>query len=169
MERERTMENEQKPTIEYTKFRTGDNRLRILAEPEKGYQAFVKGDDGKGHPVRRRSEGELIRAVGTTDTQIKELWVMPVYNYATEKVEVLNVTQRGIQSDLQNLSEDEDWGSFLNYDVVVTRTGEGMETRYGTMPKPVKPVSEEIKAKWEQAGIELGRTFEPREQSQTQV
>lgn len=156
-------QEQEKPKFEYTKFQPGDNRIRILAEPEKGVETWTTGLDGRKKPVRRRSEGDLIRAAGSTDIQVKELWVMPIYNYKTEQVEILNVTQRGIQGDLMGLKADEDWGSYLDYDIVVTRTGEGMETRYSTMPKPKKPILDEIVQEWQAAGINLGRTFEPRD------
>lgn len=121
---------------------------------------------GGEKPWRRRSEAELMQAIGRTDIQTKVLWVMPVYNYATQQVEVLNVTQKSIQEDLANYRNDEDWGDFTEYDVVVTRTGQTKEdTRYSTMAKPHKPLAPEVQSLWQSVTLDLGKTFEPRDTS----
>lgn len=167
MEREPMDTQAERPTYTYMKFQSGDNRFRILAEPERGYEAWV-GPEGAKKPWRRRSEGELIQAVGSTEIKAKALWVMPVYNYATSQIEVLNVNQKSIQESLASYRNDEDWGDFTEYDVVVKKTGEGLETRYEVMAKPHKALPEDVQSLWQSMTLNLGRTFEPRDTSARQ-
>lgn len=71
----------------------------------------------------------------------KHFWAMVVFDYTDKKVKILEITQKGVQAYLTQLSRDEDWGDPVGtkgYDIVVTRDGEGFDTKYTTSPKPHK-------------------------------
>ena len=70
---------------------------------------------------------------------------MPVWNYKAKRVQILEITQKGIQRTLRSLAKDEDWGSPLGYNISVVRTGEGLQTEYETIPAPPSELSDEIK------------------------
>jgi hypothetical protein len=86
---------------------------------------------------------------------------MVVYNYANKKIQILEITQKGIQKTLRALAKDEDWGSPIQkYDIVVTRTGDGMETKYEVLPKPATKLTEGIVEAYEGMEIRLEALFE---------
>jgi hypothetical protein len=87
--------------------------------------------------------------------EIKHFWAFVVWNYKEEKVQILEVTQKGIQKKLESLFNDADWGSPRNYDLVVTKSGEGMDTRYEVMPKVPKAIDEGIVKLYEDMHITL--------------
>lgn len=61
----------------------------------------------------------------------KYAWV--VWNYDTQKAEILN---KGISifNQVADLAADEDWGDPQDYDIKITRTGKGLDTRYAVVP-----------------------------------
>jgi hypothetical protein len=85
---------------------------------------------------------------------------MPVFNYHTEQVEILELTQKSIQKAIKDLARDKDFGSPTEYDIKVTKTGEGKETRYSTMGKPPKKLDEAIAQLYLDTPINLEALFD---------
>ena len=72
-------------------------------------------------------------------------------------IKVLDVTQSTVQKQLTELDRNSEWGNLTEYDVIVTRSGDGMDTTYTVTPCPKAPLSEEIK----NAYAEFKKTYEP--------
>ncbi len=135
----------------YMKFQSGENRFRILTRPIIGLEWWVDKDGEvrqKGQkpetgdkPVRVK-KGENI-PVSAADVY-REFWAMVVWNYKEQRVQILQIHQFKIKGPITILSKDDDWGSPLGYDLVVTRTGEGLETDYSVTPKPAKAIDPKI-------------------------
>jgi hypothetical protein len=85
---------------------------------------------------------------------------MAVWNYSEEKVQILEITQKGIQKSIRALSKDEDWGSPLGYDLVVTRSGQKLETEYQVTPKPAKKLDAAIDTAYKDMNIRLEALFD---------
>jgi len=139
----------------YMKFVKGENRFRVLCSPILGYEWWIETDDGKRTPKRVPMDKSI--SISEVDPEeLKHFWAMAVWNYTAEKVQILEITQRGIQKTLRALAKDEDWGSpVLKYDIVINRIGEGMETRYEVFPKPARKLDEEIVKLYNDTEIDL--------------
>lgn len=130
----------------YMKLVQGENKFRILGSIEDG--GFITGmlgwieEDGKKTPVRWECESE--QPMKFADKP-KEFFAMKVYNYAQERVQVLEITQVKLKNDLTSYCEDEEWGDPRKYDISIVRNGEGMETTYAMVPKPHKKMSDEVR------------------------
>jgi len=122
----------------YMKFEQGENKFRILSRPILGW---LDWKDKK--PLRFRMDAKPNAPIDPAK-KIKHFWAVAVWNYSKEEVQVLEITQSGLQNSITALSRDEDWGSPLGYDLKVTRTGSGMETEYVINPLPHKPTSKDI-------------------------
>lgn len=141
----------------YMRFEEGENKLRILASPIVGWEWWV---DANGNPREKnakpqkgdkpvrvpREDGEIPADAGDT---VREFWAMPVYNFQDKKVQVLEITQKGIMRTIQSLSRDKEWGTPLNYNLSVVRTGEGLDTSYEVIPSPPKELPKEATEAWE--------------------
>lgn len=139
----------------YMKFVKGENRFRILTSPILGYEWWTEVDGGR-KPVRVPMDSALDISKIEDPESVKHFWAMVVYNYETKRVQILEITQKGIQKTLRALAKDEDWGSPVQtYDIVVTGTGDGMERRYEVLPKPAKKLEPEILEKYESMQIDL--------------
>lgn len=125
---------------DYMKLTEGDHRIRILTSPIIGFEAW--DSDNKPHRVKTYEEGVNLPS---KDGSVKEFHAFIVWDYETEMVRVLNITQRGIQEWIFNQTEDEDWSDPTQYDIIIKRVGKTMEdTKYSATTKLPKPMSEEI-------------------------
>lgn len=116
----------------YLKFADGETRFRILSKPVIGW---LDWKDNK--PLRYVMTAKPERPVDAAKP-IKHFWAMIVWNYATAKVQVLEITQSTVQKAIENLAKDSDWGAPFDYDIKVVRKGKDKQTEYTVTPSPKK-------------------------------
>jgi len=96
---------------------------------------------------------------GTAD--VKEAIAVPVYNYESGKVQVLQITQKSVIKELDQVSQMEDYKNMLEWDFIVSKKGSGLLTEYTLRPVPRKKGSQEhIDAAWLEAkseGFDISR------------
>lgn len=144
----------------YMKFLPGKNKFRVLSSLVTGYVYWT--DENK--PIRSKeqpedtSDGKVDPKTGKV--KVDHFWAVVVYNYATESVQTLEITQKGIQKYITGLLNDEAWGSPKKYDLVVNREGDGLATKYTVAANPHKEVTAEIAEMYEEAGIDLQKMFD---------
>jgi len=68
----------------------------------------------------------------------KEVWSMKIWNYETECVQILSITQKTIKEQIIAYNEDKDYGSPVWYDLKIKKTWEKLKTKYSVIPGPVK-------------------------------
>jgi hypothetical protein len=128
----------------YTKFEEGKTRFRVLSNPLLGFEYW--NEDKK--PVRSLNKFESIPEDAKLDAEGKfkqrHFWAMKVYNYNTSQVEVLEITQKTIQTTILAYAENEDYGDPRTYDITVTRQGEKMETNYSVIASPPKEAIKQV-------------------------
>lgn len=122
----------------YLKFQKGENKFRIVSRPIVGW---VDWKDKK--PYRFAMSAKPDKPL--SKNPIKHFWAFLVWDYVSPGIKILEITQVTIQQTISNLSKDEEWGAPFEYDLKVTRKGEGLETEYSITPSPKKPLTEEIK------------------------
>ena len=137
---------------QFMKLEVGDNPFRILSAPLLGWVFF--NDENK--PVRRGfDEGEftieelkVLKAKKNDKGEYegsRHFWILLIWSYKHNAPKVLEITQISILKPLYSLINDEDWGDLRGYDININRVGAGKnDTEFTTMPKPHKPLSNEI-------------------------
>lgn len=155
-------------TSRYMKFLAGENRFRILGSFSDNTaimgMEYWKTVNGKRGPVRvalgveipiteleEKENGEL--------EMPKHFWALPVWNYSANAVQILEITQKSIMETIKELSRNKKWGSPIEYDLVVTKTGEKLLTKYTTQPDPKEELSSEIKEAYAKAHINIVALF----------
>jgi len=125
----------------YLKLEPGENKLRIMGQIIDGWEAWADNPEG-GRKVFREKDAwkalELVK-MGVLDKQQKQFYAAIVWNYRTEQFECMVQTQKSIKEGIYLTYSDEDWGNPNDYDIVISKTGSGMETKYTVIPKPKKP------------------------------
>lgn len=144
----------------YMKFVDGENRFRILGSPILGWEAWEDTAEGGRKPIRKRMDQPFSTDEVSEPDKIKHFWAMPVWNYKDERVQILEITQKKIQKSLRALAKDEDWGSPKEYDIVVTKSGEKLNTEYEVNPKPHKKLDPGVTEMYKNMGIKLEALYE---------
>lgn len=103
--------------------------------PAGGGGLFLKLEDGKPVKVRLGSEPYIFNSEYLGNVSTKYAWA--VYNRSEDKGQVLQLPLTAFRM-IQNIAADDDWGDPTGYDITITRTGTGKETKYGVTPSPNK-------------------------------
>jgi hypothetical protein len=136
----------------YVKFEEGDTKFLPLAGVIVGYEYWTV--DSK--PVRLTEAptelpANIKRKEDGSPTKVSPFWAFPVWNYEDERVQILELTQKGIMQTIKSLAENPEWESpVMKYSLTVTRVGKGLETEYSTVPNPAKDIPKEITEAWEE-------------------
>jgi hypothetical protein len=137
----------------YTKLAKGENKIRILTLPVLGWEDWL---DKK--PIRFNYNNKPKPV--DPERPVKHFWAFVVWNYNEEKIQILQVTQSTILNSLVNLVKDPDWGAPYHYDVKITKSGEGVNTKYNVNPVAPKALSEKIKSEFYAKRCNLNAMFE---------
>jgi len=137
----------------YMKLQQGENKLRILSNPVLGW---LDWDNNK--PIRYTLTKKPEKSINPAKP-VRHFWAMVVYDYADNAVKIFEITQQTIQSAIQTLSKDSDWGNPGDYDIKITKKGQDKQTEYSLTPSPKKPLSDEIKQLAEAKPVNLDNLF----------
>ena len=61
-----------------------------------------------------------------------------VFDYQTESIKVLEISQKGLMKELDALSQSEDYANLHEWDFTISRTGMKLNTEYRIVPGPRK-------------------------------
>lgn len=133
---------------QYFRPQDGDNKVRVLTDAIVGWLYWNNQNKPVRMPTRPDSVPSDLRVNDDGSVEkIKHFWAMVVLNYATNGVEIWEITQSTIQQSIASLANDADWGHPRGYDLKISRTGKGLETKYTVMPgKPAAPSKAVVKA-----------------------
>lgn len=131
-----------KKTGEFMKLEQWKNKFRVLQAPIVGYIDWDNSWEKK-KPVRTATKQEPLNP-NDDQQQPKHFRAFKVWNYKTGSVEILEITQWGIQNDIMNYIKTPEYWSALWYDIEITKTGEKKLTRYAVVAMPPKEASKDI-------------------------
>lgn len=153
--------NDYKEPVEskYMKFQDGENRFRVLGSAVVGIEGWSKNKPVRWHLDEDEPNVEWDTNRDGSARAPKTFWAFPVWNYQDEKIQILEVTQKKIRGPIGALTKNPKWGSPFDYDIVVTRSGEGFDTDYIVAPDPKEEVSKEILEKYKKTPIDLEKLF----------
>lgn len=147
-----TYELPQTSTGNFMKLQKGENRFRILSPAVTGWLYW----DRNNKPVRTKD----IPVDIPLDIKPKHFWAMVVYDYKSESIQVLEISQSTVQKSIKGLVEDTDWGEPENYDIKIIKTGELKDTKYQVLGVPHSEVAENIKLEYNAMKVNLQALFE---------
>ena len=140
----------------YFRFQEGDNRFRVLSSAIVGWEYFTV----QNKPVRSETPFEGTPKDIKENGKIKHFWAFVCYDYQSESIKILAITQVSIMEAVKALIDNPKWGNVFMYDINVGRTGEGLETKYTVQPEPpIREVGDDIKGKYLAAKIDLNKLY----------
>ncbi len=129
----------------YMKFAEGKNTFRVLSDAITGWEYWTT--DNK--PVRSEEPFEEmpddIKKDQNGKSKISHFWAFVVWNYEAKRVQILELTQKSVMNAIQALYDEPEWGDPKGYDIVINRSGAGLDTEYGILAKPHSKTPEEAK------------------------
>ena len=121
---------------------SGVKPFRFLEDPSPSDIDAEMGDNYQRRPNRD----------GTGHEPVKAAMAFFVYNYETSSVQVLQISQKGIIRELDQLTQMEDYADLENWDFVLGKEGSGITTEYSLRIVPLKKSSKaELKKAWDDA------------------
>ena len=143
-------------------------RIHLLGdEPLDFYQTWIESPDGSQiKPLRfvddpspsdiEAEMGEFVRRQNYEKTgpdPVVYSMAFFVFNYSTEEVQLLQLTQKGLIRELDQLLSMEDYQATEDWDFVISKDTSGPPSSwYSLRPAPIKKGSREvIDAKWAEA------------------
>jgi len=148
-----------KGSSNYLKLEEGQNKFRIVSDAVIGYEYWTNGNK----PVRLRDYPKTkpadIRLNDDGSYTVKHFWAFIVLDRKDARVKILEITQASIMRNIEDLVVNEEWGDPKEYDITISRTGSGMETRYTVQPSPNKKLTKEEKSLVARMEINLNALF----------
>lgn len=124
----------------YIKIPSGSKiKVRLMTPPSKVFKMF---DDDK--------------EPGGYRTKPSWVWGVLLYDQST-KTASPRIFESGVSvfSAIKELVNNEDWGDPTKYDIWISKTGSGLETKYSVAPGLRGQVSEEMQTAYDNASIKL--------------
>jgi hypothetical protein len=151
----------------------GSVRFALLSEePLEFYETWGQDASGSLKPFRFPQEPtaeEVVLELGSYEPRtrdngsldVKFCIALPVYHYEDAKVKVLQLSQKSIISELDQIAQQEDFEDLLAWDFTLGRTGSKLTTAYTLRPVPRKAASQKaIEAAWtdtKASGFDISR------------
>ena len=160
-----------------SKIQSGSSvRFALLSDqPLEFFECWGEAEDGSVKPFRfaedpsdadiKEEMGDAysrrLNREGTAPEGVKFAIAAPVYNFDTEGVQIMQLSQKSIIRELDGISQMEDYANLLEHDFVLGKEGNGLNTEYSLRPVPRKKGSDKaIGGAWAEAkdgGFEIGR------------
>ena len=160
-----------------SKIQSGSSvRFALLDDnPLEFYEVWGDATDGGVKPFRFSNdptpddiEAELgsdytrrLNRDGTAPEAVKFAIAVPVYNHDTSKVQILQLSQKSIIRELDSISQMEDYSNLLEWDFVLGKEGNGLNTEYSLRAVPRKKNTEStVQEAWKEVqagGFDISR------------
>ena len=160
-----------------SKIQSGSSvRFALLDDnPLEFYEVWGDATDGGVKPFRFSNDptpddiqAELgsdytrrLNRDGTAPEAVKFAIAVPVYNHDAGSGQVLQVSQKSINRELDSISQMEDYSNLLEWDFVLGKEGNGLNTEYSLRAVPRKKNTEPtVQEAWKEVqagGFDISR------------
>lgn len=143
------------------KLTQGANQFRIVGSFDdgtniQGMLGWGEDEEGKRKPFRWKVGEEAPRKFAENP---KQFFALLVWNYDEECLQVLELTQSKLRTEIVTLAKDKEWGDPRGFDIKIVRNGEGLETSYGLTPSPHKKRAQEINDAVKNTKVDMSALF----------
>lgn len=150
----------QPDTSNFFKLKDGENTFRIMSHAIVGYEYWTEDNKVVRSKTPFKETPNIKLDKDGKPTKIKHFWAFVVWNYESGKLQVAEITQSTIQSGIKALVDNKNWGDPINYDITITKSGEGFDTEYTVMPNPKSPIPNEAIEAMQNTSIDLELLYE---------
>ena len=137
-------------------------RIRFFGEGITGFLAWTVDRKPVRWEMRPETLPETVKPDDNGSRTAKFFLTGVCWDYEADMFRVVEITQKPVITDIQKYIADEDYGDPHNYDLTITRTGSGLDTKYDVLAKPPKPASKETADKFAELDWNLANLYEGR-------
>ncbi len=129
---------------DFMQLEQGDNKGRILSNPQQFAVHWVVDETGKKRKVNCATTGCPVCLRGQDTDKPQARWLIKFYNRKLAKVQLLEITSQ-VVNGVKDLVKDPEWGPVTEYDVNVKRGKPGEQPLYKVVPGRRAPLTTEEK------------------------
>jgi hypothetical protein len=138
----------------------GEKRLRCIGEGITGFSAWTV--DKK--PIRWEAKPVQLPSNLAPDLSgkvaLKRFIASIVYDYEAGDFKILEITQQTLMTQLFKFIKDDEYGDPKDYDIKISKKGQGKDTEYSLLASPPRPVSKDIATSFEGVVCNLRALFD---------
>lgn len=141
----------------YLKFKKDwDTDFRIMSNALTGYVYFNKENKPQRSTEMPKdySDAKVNEKSGKQEAP-KHFRAFVVWDYSSKSIKILEITQKSIRDDIMAYYKNTKRGDPKDYDMTVTRTGEGLDTKYTVIANPKTALSEEQAGAYMDANVKI--------------
>lgn len=138
-------ENRGDRVSDFMQLKQGDNRGRVLSNPQQFAVHWVVDETGKKRKVGCAALNCPVCMRGQDGDKPQARWLVKFYNREENRVQLLEISSQIIKGVL-DLVKNPDWGPVTEYDITIKRAAPGSQPLYTVMPGRRAPLTQEEKA-----------------------
>ena len=142
-------------TSKYMKLKPGENTFRVLSSAIVGYEYWNTENKPVRSPKPFSATPDIRLEKDGKPSKIKHFWAFVVFNVESEEIQLLEITQSSIQGAIKAIIDNKKWGDPKNYDITITKVGDGLDTEYSVMPNPHQEFPKELTDEYKAMKIDL--------------
>lgn len=129
---------------DFMQLKQGDNRGRVLSNPQQFAVHWVVDETGKKRKVGCAAVGCPVCMRGQDGDKAQTRWLVKFFNREENRVQLLEISSQILKGVL-DLVKNPDWGPVTEYDITVKRAAPGSQPLYTVMPGRRAPLTGEEK------------------------
>jgi hypothetical protein len=137
-------ENRGDRVSDFMQLKQGDNRGRVLSNPQQFAVHWVVDETGKKRKVGCAAAGCPVCMRGQDGDKPQARWMIKFFNREENRVQLLEISSQILKGVL-DLVKNPDWGPVTEYDITVKRAAPGSQPLYTVMPGRRAPLTGEEK------------------------
>lgn len=139
----------------YMKFEQGQNKFRVLGSALIGWEYFNQDNKPQRFAMDQKPIDPKDIKIDNkgNKSKVRHFRAFPVFNYQKNSIEILELTQSKIMATIKEYIDNVKWGNPTAYDIIVGRTGEGLDTEYTVTVDPKEELTKEIKESYDGMNI----------------
>lgn len=139
----------------------GEIRLRCMGPAKKGWEGWTTDNKPVRWPLRPAELPENIRKREDGKDPLKNFMALLVWDYESSTFKVLQMTQKTLIADFTGYALDkENWGSYVDWDFKIGRTGEGLNTKYSFNPMLPKAAPKQAVEEYKTLVFDINKLFD---------
>lgn len=143
--------------LKLSKLEEGEEtRIRILTEAAYGWEDWTE----ENKPIRYRDDEQPAFSINA-EKPMKEFMAFCIWNYETEAIQIMHLTQKRVIKALKALEEKK--GVLTSFDIRIIKNGEGKHSVYTLLGSNVSDIPDEATDALERRPVNLEALFDSKD------